>query len=378
MSENKKTIAIFNGFYIPHLGGVERYTSKISEELIKDYNIIVIAANDANHPSIDIVDGVKVYRLPVYNLCKNRYPFLKKNKEYKNLLRQLKREQIDHVICNTRFYQTSILGAKIAKEKNCSLFFIDHSSNHVSIGNPILDRLGAVYEHHLTRKIKKFHPNFYGVSKRCNTWLKHFGIEASGVFYNSIDDKTFNQYYHELDSNRPIAISYIGRIIPEKGVIHLLDAFSKVNQEHKNIELYIAGDGPILENLKKKYTTDNIHFLGKINYDEVMNLCVKTDIFVHPSMYPEGLPTSILEAGIMKTAVIATDRGGTKEVITNDELGLIVEENEEDLVKKLTYLLDNPEVVEKLKNQIHEQIMNHFTWKQTAKQVKEELEKNER
>ena len=48
MKKNKKTIAFFNGFYIPHLGGVERYTNKLSERLKENYNIIVITTNDSN------------------------------------------------------------------------------------------------------------------------------------------------------------------------------------------------------------------------------------------------------------------------------------------------------------------------------------------
>ena len=255
------------------------------------------------------------------------------------------------------------------------MIFLDHSSNHVTIGDKILDKLGAIYEDHLTRKIKKYNPKFYGVSKKCNEWLKYYKIDAQGVFYNSIDDAVYKQYYKKRKENKKLKISYIGRIIPEKGVINLLDAFEEINKKHKNIELTIAGDGPILSELKEKYKNKNINFLGKLGYEEVMKLCVETDIFVHPSMYPEGLPTSILEAGIMKTAIIATDRGGTCEVINDPKYGLIVKENKEDLIEKLNYLIDNPNKIDELKENIHERIINNFTWKQTAKTVEKELEK---
>ena len=377
MKKTKKTIAFFNGFFIPHLGGVERYTSKVIEILKKDYNIIIITTNDNNYPSKEELEGIKVYRLPVYSLCKNRYPFLHKNKEYKDLLEDIRKEKIDYVICNTRYYQTSILGAVISKEKKCSLYIIDHSSNHISIGNKVLDYFGSLYEHYLTNKIKKYNPKFYGVSKRCNKWLNHFDIKASGVFYNAIDDKVYDEFYQPIDNGNKVVISYIGRIIKEKGILNLLNAFNEVKKNHSNIELYIAGDGPLLDNLKREYTDSSIHFLGKLNYEEVMNLCVKTDIFVHPSMYPEGLPTSILEAGVMKCAVVATDRGGTKEVINNNNVGLIVEENVEDLVKKLDFLLNNRDKMNELKENIHNRIIQNFTWKQTAKAIEKELE-NER
>lgn len=376
MKKNKKTIMFFNAFYVPHLGGVETYTKKISEELKKDYHIIVVASNENNYDDIEILDDVKVYRFPIYDIFKNRYPFLKKNKKYKNMLKQLMDEKVDYIICNTRFYQMSLLGAKISKKKHCPLLFIDHSSDHVSIGQPLLDKFGAIYEHHLTNKIKKYHPKFYGVSQRCNQWLKHFHIEASGVFYNSIDDSLYKKYATNKKNNH-VVISYIGRLIPEKGVVHLLDAYQQVKEKHQNIELYIAGDGPILPELKKKYKDDSIHFMGKLSPDEVMKLCDKTDIFVHPSMYPEGLPTVILEAGIMKTAVIATDRGGTKEVVNNEKVGIIVEENVSDLVKKMNQLIEHPKEIDLLKENIHKRIIENFTWKQTALTVKKELEKYE-
>lgn len=377
MKKNKKTIAFFNGFYIPHLGGVERYTSKVVEILKKKYNIIIVTTNDNNYKSKEIIDDIKVYRLPVYSLCKNRYPFLHKNSKYKELLDDLNKEKIDYIICNTRYYQTSILGSKVSKDKKCPLYVIDHSSNHISVGNKILDFFGSIYEHHLTKKIKRYNPKFYGVSKRCNKWLKHFDIKASGVFYNAIDDKVYNEFYHEVNNGDTIVLSYIGRIIKEKGVLNLLEAFSELRKKYSNIELHIAGDGPLLEKIKNEYTDSHIHFLGKLNYEEVMNLCVKTDIFVHPSMYPEGLPTSILEAGVMKCAVVATDRGGTKEVINNSNVGLIVKENVEDLVKKLDFLLSNYDEMNKLKENIHNRIIHNFTWKQTAKAIEKELE-NER
>lgn len=377
MKKNKKTIAFFNGFYIPHLGGVERYTSKVVEILKKKYNIIIVTTNDNNYKSKEIMDDIKVYRLPVYSLCKNRYPFLHKNSEYKELLADLNKEKIDYIISNTRYYQTSILGSKVSKDKKCPLYVIDHSSNHISVGNKIFDFFGSIYEHHLTKKIKRYNPKFYGVSKRCNKWLKHFDIKASGVFYNAIDDKVYNEFYHEVNNGDTIVLSYIGRIIKEKGVLNLLEAFSELRKKYSNIELHIAGDGPLLEKIKNEYTDSHIHFLGKLNYEEVMKLCVKTDIFVHPSMYPEGLPTSILEAGVMKCAVVATDRGGTKEVINNSNVGLIVKENVEDLVKKLDFLLSNYDEMNKLKENIHNRIIHNFTWKQTAKAIEKELE-NER
>lgn len=372
----KKTIAFFNAFYIPHLGGVEKYTNKIVEELKKDFNIIIVTTNDNNHLSYEKIDNIKIYRLPSYSFLKNRYPILKIGKEKEYLIRDIYNQNIDYVICNTRYYQTSFLGCKLSQKKSIPILVIDHSSNYINIGIPIVDFFEKYYENFLTYKIKKFNPRFYGVSYRCNQWLKHFNITASGVFYNSIDQNDYAKYNSTNNTQKStIRFSYIGRIIKEKGIVNLLEAFLLLSKKHDNIELLIAGDGPILEEIKEKYKKDNIYFLGNINHEKVMKLCNQTDIFVHPSMYPEGLPTSILEAGLMKCAIIATDRGGTKEVIANDELGLIVKENVEDLVNKMEYLINNPKQINQLKENIHNQIINNFTWQITASKIKEEIEK---
>ena len=367
----KKRIVFFNGFFLPHIGGVERYTNNLIKYLKEKYEVVIVTANVPHSIEKEVIDGVIVYRLPVYNIFSERYPILKKNKVYHRLINEINKLEISHIICNTRYYQTSILGAKLAKKLNVDLSIIDHSSSHVSIGNKILDFFGSIYEDFITKKILKSNPRFYGVSKRCNEWLKYYNIEASGVFYNSID---------KIDSkNRKIGdvinIGYVGRVIPEKGVENLIKAYYNLKDKH-SINLTIVGDGPQLKYLQANYP--DVKYTGAVNHDLVIENMKGFDIFVHPSMYPEGLPTSILEAGMMKCAVIATDRGGTTEVISNENLGIIVEENVEDLTCKLDSLLSDKNKIVKFQNNIYNEICNKFTWEKTAMFVEEELKKYEK
>ncbi len=373
-------ICIFSGYAIPHLGGVERYTDKIVEELSKLHNeITIVTTNDNNYPDYEKKENYEIYRLPVFNLFKNRYPILKPNKKYKKIIKEIEEKNFDAYICQTRFYLTSQVGVKLASKHKKIPIIIEHGSNHFTINNRVLDFFGEKYEHYLTNRLKKHNPLFYGVSNRCNNWLKHFNIEASGVLYNSVPEEAYekfkNQEYIKNKKDNKVYIAYIGRIIKEKGVELLLDTIVELSKDYKTLELYIAGDGPKLEEYKAKYKSNNIHFEGKISYEQVMSLCNQIDIFIHPSMYPEGLPTSILESGLMRCAVIATDRGGTKEVINDSKYGLIMEENKESLKENLKSLLDNKEKIEIMKNNLQERILNNFTWKITAQKLLEEINK---
>jgi len=341
------------------------------------FDIVIVTSNEANLPNIEQKEEYKIYRLPIRNLFKHRYPIPYKNNEYKYLLEQVEKEKGDYVIVNTRFHLTSLIGLKLAKRLNIPSLLIEHGSNHFTVNNKVLDFFGEIYEHVLTRKIKKYTNRFYGVSERCNNWLKHFSIKASGVFYNSIDAFAYDDFKdkkYSKDFKGKIVITFVGRIIREKGVVMLLDAFKDLRKKYKNIVLVIGGDGPILNQLKEDYKLDDVYFEGRITYQEVMSLFNVTDIFVHPSMFPEGLPSVILEAGLMKSAIVATDRGGTIEVINDDKYGLICEENINSLKEKLETLLKDPEMIKKLKNNIHDRVKNNFTWEATAKVVKKELE----
>lgn len=376
----KKRVVIFTGYFLPFLGGIERYTDNLCRELKNNNCDVTIVTSNHDPEKLPSYENneYEIYRLPIMKITSSRYPIPNKNKLWKKLVNEIESKKIDYILCNTRFHLTTMIGCEIAKKKKIQVAVIDHGSDHFTVNNKILDFFGEKYEHILTNSVKRFKPSFYGVSNRCCEWLKHFNINSNGVFYNSIDGNAYNRFKdkHFIEkNNKDMIITYAGRIIKEKGVCMLLDSFIKISKENQNVKLIIAGDGPILEEIKEKYKNDRIFFTGKLNYDQVMSLYNDTDIFVHPSMYPEGLPTAILEAGLMKCAVIATDRGGTIEVINNDTLGIIMEENENSLLKAIDNLLSNKNLILEFASNLHNRINSNFTWEVTSKKVLKELEK---
>lgn len=379
---NKKEIIIFTEYFIPKLGGVERYTDKLVSELKTKYNITIITSKLDEVEEYEEKENVRIFRVPIHNIFKNRYALIKNNKKLKEIIKEMDKTKYDFLLCQTRFFPLSYFGVKYAKKHNIPVMVVEHGSSHFTVNNKVLDFFGHIYEHQLTKAVKKKCDMFYGVSERCVSWLKHFKIDAKGVLYNSIDQNDYDKYkdkYFFKKNKKEINICYAGRLIKEKGLYELCDAFNKLSKKYKNINLQIAGDGPILEDLKEKYSKNKkISFLGKLNFDNVMKLYNSCDIFVYPSMYAEGLPTSILEAGLMKCAVVATDRGGTVEVITHKKDGLICEENTESIYENIKYLLDNPKIIEEYSEKLHKRIKENFTWSVTADKLSKIIEKESR
>ena len=372
-----QTIAIFSGYYLPHLGGVERYTYNLAKKLKNmGYKIIIVTSRyDENLKEIEDTEYAKIFRLPTYKIVSSRYPINKQNKRCKELLEMVKQENVNSAIIQTRFWTTSYIASKFISKNNIPACLIEHGSTHFTVNNKILDFFGEKYEHILTNSLKKRVKDYYGVSKKCTEWLKHFNIEAKGVFYNSVNSEEIEEYSKFINKDTgKINITYTGRMIEEKGVLRLIDAFKNLNEKYDNLELSLAGEGPILEKIiQENKDIKNIHILGKISHDEVMKLLGRTNIFVNPSHFSEGLPTTILEAGLMECAVVATPMGGTTEIISDDSLGYICGFETQEIQEKIEKLINEPEIVKDMSIKIKQKVKEQFSWDITAKKIAETI-----
>ena len=113
------------------------------------------------------------------------------------------------------------------------------------------------------------------------------------------------------------------RLVPWKGV----DALIRLLPQLPDTRLVIAGDGPIREQLsalaERSGAGERVLFLGDVPHREVAGYLQQADAFVLNSTY-EGLPHVVLEAMAAGTPVIATDAGGTGEVVEHNVTGLLV------------------------------------------------------
>src|SRR5581483_2952299 len=113
------------------------------------------------------------------------------------------------------------------------------------------------------------------------------------------------------------------RLVPWKGV----DALIRVVADLPGTRLLIAGDGPMraeLEGLaRSRGAAERVFFLGQIPHAQVQSLLGRADLFVLNSSY-EGLPHVVLEAMAAGTPVIASNAGGTGEVVEHNRTGVLV------------------------------------------------------
>ena len=376
----KRKYCFFSAF-LPNLGGVERYTYHLAKELLKNQiEVTVVTSNTFLLPSQEVVEGIRVIRLPCINLLNGRYPLPKFNQEYRTIYRSLFQEHFDFVIVQTRFYVHSVIGARFAKKKKIPCITIEHGTGHLTINNRFWDTVGHLYEHAETALLKLYCKDYYGVSEACCEWSGHFHIKSKGTLYNSVDvegiqnalKKNEYDYRGNYASDGCMIISFAGRLVPEKGIMELIQAVDELNQSGTNIKLLLAGDGDLYEELTHRKLINTV-LLGKLDFDHMMALYSGSDIFCLPS----GFPTTVLEAAACKCFVITTEKGGAKEFIINDEYGLIIKDNSVENIKAGIVKAMNNAYRKQAAEKAYSRLCEKFTWEKTCERVMQVQERME-
>lgn len=95
----------------------------------------------------------------------------------------------------------------------------------------------------------------------------------------------------------------------------------------------IAGDGPLYQELLEMSDQYTI-LTGQIDFEHIVKILDASDIFCLPSD-SEGFPTSVLEAVACKCFVITTYRGGAKELLIDEQYGIIMRDNTVESIQKI-------------------------------------------
>ena len=176
-------------------------------------------------------------------------------------------------------------------------------------------------------------------------------------------------------------ILYLGRLVPEKGVHYLIEAFKKIKTEKK---LVIAGgssdtDSYFQELKEKAGNDDRIIFPGFVQGKELEELYSNAYIYCLPSDL-EGMPLSLLEAMSYGNCCLTSDIPECATVL-EDKGVTFKKSNIKDLKNKLEELCTNEKKVKKYKSEAQKYILDKYNWddvvEKTTKLYKKEKNKNE-
>jgi glycosyltransferase involved in cell wall biosynthesis len=182
-------------------------------------------------------------------------------------------------------------------------------------------------------------------------------------------------FRHQFVEDGDPLVFNVGRVVFEKGVHMLLEAWPAVLAQQPGARLVIAGKGAQLDRLKARAwelgIADQVHFTGYISDEELERLYHVADVAVFPSLYePFGIVA--LEAMAAHCPVIVTQTGGLMEVVQMHRTGLTVPPNNpEALTWAILHTTQHPDWTAARVEDAFAEARDTFSWQRVASETAE-------
>jgi glycosyltransferase involved in cell wall biosynthesis len=254
---------------------------------------------------------------------------------------------VEQVVCDGRV-DTKVIGRirKIIEERNINVVHAHGFKADVycyaalrSTSTPLVstchnwleDGLALSIYGMLDRFVLRYFDAVAAVSPAVSFVLHHSGVAHDKIqlIDNGIDLSRFEGAWPKLRGELGVGdapvIGFVGRLSPEKGLRHLLQAASRIFPKWLDATLVLVGDGPERESLQKLAgelgISHRIHFTGQ-RFD-TPEMYASFDVLVLPSL-TEGLPLTLLEALASRRAVVASSVGAVPNIVAHETTGLLV------------------------------------------------------
>lgn len=177
------------------------------------------------------------------------------------------------------------------------------------------------------------------------------------IIYNGAFDS-----YAPVEKNKLFTFISTGRLVTDKGIGELINAFKQFNAKYTSSQLLLLGDGPERAVFEKMASgNESIHFLGY--QKNPLDYVASSHVFLLPT-YHEGFSLAIVEACMLAMPIIATNVGGNPEIIYDGKTGLLVKvKDPESLYKAMVHLYEDAVLREELGKNAREEYIKKFNYK---------------
>ena len=336
------------------------------------YEVLAVSSKGAE---LDLLESQSGLRISEVNMTRKITP-LKDLAALWNLYRLLKREKPEMV--HTHTPKAGLLGMLAAQLAGVPVRL------HTVAGMPLLERQGLIRKVLVVAEkltymcATRVYPNSQAMMQLIESHrycspkkLKVIGNGSSnGIDTSIFDPQLFtSQVKHDTRASLgifadDIVYCFIGRMVADKGVKELVEAFVKIN--HHNRSTFVLLIGPFENDLDPldQSTVDKIlnhpSIIWKDFQADVRPFLSISDIFVFPS-YREGFPNVVMQAGAMNLPCIVTNINGSNEIIHQEENGIIVPvKNSEALQDAMEQLTHNPALRKTLSMNARQMIVSRY------------------
>ncbi|MDD3710551.1 MAG: glycosyltransferase family 4 protein [Methanothrix sp.] len=358
----------------PFIGGVENYVYNLSRGLVRlGHEVTVLCANEPKSEKEELMDGIRVKRLPYIGKIAN-------TNITPSLPIEILREDFDLVHAHLPTPWSADLSAVFAKMKRKPLILTYHND---IVGAGFANRAAHLYNHTALKillnradRIIITQPKYL----RSSPYLKRYEDKIV-VIPVGVDVERFRPMHSDKINNSIFFLSVLDEFHQYKGLDQLLRALVLVKEEIFDVKLIVGGDGHLLEHYRRLSEDlglgENVEFLGRVPEEMLANYYNRCDIFVLPSVSKaqEGFGMVLLEAMACGKPVVCTDIVGVADEVKAEGAGLIVEtSNVDQLAGAMSYLLQNGSRTQKMGEVGRRLVEERYGWEKVAKKVEEVYE----
>lgn len=355
-------------FFFPQPGGVEFHVYHLAQKLIDlGHSVIVVTHDYGDRRGVRMLtNGLRVYYIPIWQVYRSStFPAIFVS--FPIIRNILIREDIDIVHGHGSF--SSLAGESILHARTMGLrtVFTDHSLIGFADVNSILGN-----------KLLKFTltdvSHVICVSHTCkeNTVLRASLDPLNvSVIPNAVISEDFAPDPNRQKETSRVVIVVISRLFPNKGADLLTAVVPRICDLRSDVDFLIAGDGPKfldLEQMREKYyLQERVSLIGAVKHEEVRDVMVKGDIYLHPSL-TEAFGTVIVEAASCGLYVVTTKVGGIPEVLPH-HITSFAEPEEDSIVQALLEAIQKKKSGEIDTSMFHEEVKAMYSWRDIAKRT---------
>lgn len=368
--DGRRRLAVVAPYFHPRTGGVEQYAYQVALGLSRPggYEVVVLTSNHAGRGTVvEVVDGLTVFRFPRWFAVSNTpvnplWPL--------RLRRAMDANRIDLVHAHA---PVPFMAEAAALGCGRRPFLLTY---HCSLpkGRPVVDAFLSLYESKVLPKLLRRADGVVSVSPPVARWLEpHTGGKAHLV-PPGVDAKVFvppEAGLPEADPGRACRVLFVGRIeraSAEKGIPHLLEAFSLVHRVLPDATLELIGGGDAIEGHRRLATSlgilDAVTFRGRVSLAALVEAYQAASVVVLPSTTDsESFGMVLIEAMACARPVIGSRVGGIPYVIDDGNDGYLVPPADAGaLAVACLKILQAPELGAALGERGCRKVRHRYTW----------------
>ena len=325
--------------FLPHVGGIERVVYEQCKRLRqKQFDPMVLTHRNQTEKNY-VFDGIKVRCYDSVNIgFRLGIPYaIPQITSFKTFLESVKSSDLIHV--HGHPYLSSLLAAKIAKRYSKPLVLTQHNT-FIAYKGIFWDHVEWINDYAIGRQVLKEADKIVVVSNATKNYVLSLDAapEKIEVLHNGVDLNRFRPLTGIKDEMRKkLGISKdsrvvltVRRLVYKNGIDTLIESAKTAIKKNPRLVFIVVGKGPDFAKVKGKIEQlgiqENFKLTGFVSDEDLPVYYNTADFFVLPSKSGEGLPLVALEAMSCGVPVIATNVGGTSEVM-NEDYGKLVSPN---------------------------------------------------